>query len=402
MKKKSSPSICICTTHSLQDKYSGGVNRITEMAKKLSECNVDVYIVDGNRNNYYHAEKAALNEFPYPSYVKLFYVFNIFLFIFRKSIGCLIGPSHELSHILSEYNIFMLVKLFYVTKVENIDALQGEHPSGMGVCAKISKIFGLPSVFSEHNVEWIRIERQGANKIFTKILQSLELKYCRKSNVIIVVSEVDKNFLISNGVSKEKIQVVPNSIDCNIYVPSGPNVRMEFSLDAITLIFHGTLDYVSNKEAVELISKNIMPQINKRYPFVKLLLVGKNPPSIDNPNIIITGPVENLNQYISSADIAIVPLVSGGGTRIKILEYMASGKAIVSTAIGAEGLDASHNHDILIANSLDEFVRYIEVLINSPELRKELGNNARKKAQTRYDWINNCKLIKEIYLNLVD
>jgi len=132
------------------------------------------------------------------------------------------------------------------------------------------------------------------------------------------------------------------------------------------------------------------------------MLVGEHPPRFFHPNIIITGFVEDLPEYIAAADIAVVPLLGGGGTKIKVLEYMACGKAVISTQRGAEGLYLQNGNDILITNYPDlEFMKLIFDLIENPDLTKKIGENARKKIELFYDWEKNSKRAVEIYSDLV-
>jgi glycosyltransferase involved in cell wall biosynthesis len=117
---------------------------------------------------------------------------------------------------------------------------------------------------------------------------------------------------------------------------------------------------------------------------------------------VVTGYVENLPEYIAAADLAIVPLLRGGGTRIKILEYMACGKAIVSTVKGAEGLNLKNGSDIFLTEYPDsKFVDSVLHLIADSSLRKSMGTNARKKAELFYDWSKTAKKAVKIYGDLV-
>jgi glycosyltransferase involved in cell wall biosynthesis len=132
------------------------------------------------------------------------------------------------------------------------------------------------------------------------------------------------------------------------------------------------------------------------------MLVGKNPPKITHPNIITTGFVENLDEHIAAADIGLVPLLKGGGTRIKILEYMASGKAVVSTLKGAEGLNLQNGAEILLTEYPDsKFVDLVLKLIEDGSLRKSMGVKAKEKAELLYDWAKTAEKAVEIYSKLV-
>jgi glycosyltransferase involved in cell wall biosynthesis len=168
------------------------------------------------------------------------------------------------------------------------------------------------------------------------------------------------------------------------------------------MIFHGSLRYPPNEEAARILANSVLPDILKKHPNVCLLLVGRDPPKISHPNIIVTGFVENLPEYLAAADIAVVPLLKGGGTRIKILEYMACGKAVVSTVKGAEGLNLQNGRDILMTKYPDsEFIDLVLKLIEDNDLRKNLGTNARRKVELFYDWEETAKKAVQSYYKLV-
>lgn len=115
----------------------------------------------------------------------------------------------------------------------------------------------------------------------------------------------------------------------------------------------------------------------------------------------MTGYVENLSEYIAAADLAVVPLLSGGGTKLKMLEYMACGKPIVSTIKAGEGLDLENGKDILMTKYPDmEFVNSIQLLIRDSSLRIRIGSNAREKIEKLYNWEQNAKKAVEVYFSL--
>jgi glycosyltransferase involved in cell wall biosynthesis len=180
------------------------------------------------------------------------------------------------------------------------------------------------------------------------------------------------------------------------------NIKKAYGLqNAFVLIFHGTLNYAPNMHAEENLTR-LLPQIIKKYPNVYLLLMGKNPPKISSPHIILTGFVENPFDYIAIADLAVVPLTSGGGTKLKMLQYLACGKAIVATTKAAEGLELENNKDALICKNPDsELVNLVFKVIENPQLRKMLGANARKKAELLYDWEHNAQKAIAVYQNLI-
>jgi glycosyltransferase involved in cell wall biosynthesis len=163
-----------------------------------------------------------------------------------------------------------------------------------------------------------------------------------------------------------------------------------------TLVFHGTFSYKPNYDAIKKIAEEILPKLRKRGIKAKLLAIGNFPPKdIKTKEIIFTGPVKNLPNYLGAADIAIVPIEAGGGIRMKILEYFAARKPVVSTPKGIEGILAKNGKEAIIT-SINEFPKEIIKLIKSKKLRKKLEENAFKLVQ-KYDWKNICEEYVKIY-----
>ena len=362
------------------------------------------FIIDSDK--YYIVKKGALKEKTYPLFVRFLFPslikrFQMALLFFLKSI---FGLSEGWKFISDAFDLQLFVKLFFVCKKEKIDIIQSEQPIPMVPSWLVKRILGIPLVFDAHNIEQVNIKRMGGNRFLIACLEMLEKFSCRVSDAIFVVSKIDKDLLINLGVPSKKITVIPNSVDINIFSPKidGEQIKRKYQLQNFTLLFHGALDYPPNREAVDLLVNKILPSVLERCLNTRLLIVGKNPPPISHPNVVVTGFVEDLPKYIAAVDVGVVPLLKGGGTRIKVLEYMACGKPVVSTKIGSEGIQVKHGTDILIAKSTNsDFVELIYRLYSDKELREKLGNNARKKVVTLYDWTKSSRRAKGIYRCLV-
>ena len=172
----------------------------------------------------------------------------------------------------------------------------------------------------------------------------------------------------------------------------------------MVLTFVGKLDYAPNVAAVEHIAGEIYPAVVRKYPESVFLIVGKyHEPLMKyrRENLIFTGYVENLSSYLSASDIVIVPLDSGSGTRLKILEAASCSRPIVSTEKGAEGLDFVDNEEILLSEKVDaKFVEGILELIEDEGLREEMGKNARKKIEKQYSWKKEIGKFDEMYAEI--
>lgn len=364
----------------------GGASRIYNMAKHLAKKNKIILLC-----NDYKQVKSVETD------CDEFYEFvsnpNIELYFVRAIGG-------RLSQI---FNPSLILNGLKIIKNKKPDIILAEFVWS-GLHALIFNILSkTPYILDEHNVEFLRFERmKKGNKVTRLFLKIYEKLSCNFAQKVFCVSEVDKTYL-SNilNIDKSKIIVVPNGIDTDKFYPDiekGYKIRKKLNIDYNDpiILFFGKLDYKPNLEAVELICHEIMPRVLKKLPNAKFLIVGDNPPlKFSHENIIFTGPVKNIEDYINASDVVICPLRSGGGTRIKILEALACGKVIISTSIGAEGLTTSNN--IIIRDKWDEFAKeIINVIIHSMEKGKNKNVN---DVIDRYAWKNIVKIINHELLD---
>ncbi len=155
-------------------------------------------------------------------------------------------------------------------------------------------------------------------------------------------------------------------------------------------VFHiGALDWMPNQEGLLWFFENVWGKILEKHPDLLFYLAGRNAPPhfkvLPYPNVVYTGEVDNAYDFIRSKAVMIVPVLSGSGMRIKIIEGMALGKAIVTTSIGTEGIATTHGSDIFISDDPEEFARYVCSLIEDRNFCLKIGENASKFVKSRYD-----------------
>jgi glycosyltransferase involved in cell wall biosynthesis len=250
-----------------------------------------------------------------------------------------------------------------------------------------------PTVLFQHNVEseiWRRhaeTEKNPAKRNlygmeFRKMM-AYEKSAVQRFTGVVAVSEHDKH-LMSDWVHSAKIEVVPTGVDLSQY-------QADFSVhrDAPLVIFVGAMDWEPNVDAVEYFCQDIWPAVLQKVPQAKFRIVGRNPvrrvQQCASQSVEVTGRVPAVIDHLREAAIVIVPLRIGGGTRLKIYEAMAAGKAIVSTSIGAEGLDVHHGRDIILADEARIFGEAVVLLLQDDQLRKGYEKAAAELA-ARYDW----------------
>lgn len=266
-------------------------------------------------------------------------------------------------------------------------------------------------ILNMYDIEWERLEmdfkyldRFSYRRIFFYWWKFIGKKYekriLKKVFHIIVCSDRDKEKIIKEIPEIEsKISVIPNCIDPGeyIYEENKKNIALikKYQDKKVTL-FIGSGDYYPNIDAIKFINNEIAPNFNKNVVF---LIVGKSPPKLINkkPNVMLTGYVESVLPYLQIADVCIAPIRFGSGTRLKILEYMAIGKPVISTTKGAEGIEYINNKDIIIEDNKNLFIDKIKILLGNKKFCSEIGKNARKLIEQKYDWRIYESRIKEIY-----
>ena len=167
------------------------------------------------------------------------------------------------------------------------------------------------------------------------------------------------------------------------------------------------MDWFPNEDAVIYCVNEILPVIRLKCPNVRFLIVGQHPTEnvrqLSNlPNIEVTGRVEDVKPYIAQSAVYIVPLRIGGGTRLKILEALAMEKAVVSTSIGAEGLELINNKEVIIENEPVKFAARVVELLENPDRCRELGMIGRSRVQSDYGWEAIGEKLRSVYTSLLE
>jgi len=170
-------------------------------------------------------------------------------------------------------------------------------------------------------------------------------------------------------------------------------------------IFHiGSLDWFPNQEGVLWFIGNCWEKLCQRHPGLRFYIAGRKAPDwlvarFHQPNVVFMGEVENAFDFMKSKAIMVVPLLSGSGMRVKIVEGMALGKTVVTTSIGAEGIKVTDGHNILIADQPEDFVRAIEMLIGNRQESERIGMNAKQFIRENYDNMTITSNLADFYLN---
>ncbi|MEE9439462.1 MAG: glycosyltransferase family 4 protein [Saprospiraceae bacterium] len=263
-------------------------------------------------------------------------------------------------------------------------------------------------VMRSHNVEFEIWQRIVENTSFlpkkwylsylTKKLKKFEIAQLDKYDYLVTVTKRDleqyQNLgYVSGGISS------PIALDLNEYIiDSQPAASVSF-------FFIGSLDWIPNLEGLSWFLEHIWDKVINKHPNVKIHIAGRNTPEsiqrLASDNIIIEGEVDDAIEFISSHTIMVVPLLSGSGMRVKILEGMALKRVVISTTIGAEGIGATNKMEILIANTIKEFLEVIDDVIFNSDETNSIGIAARKYISDNFDRKKNAKDLIAAYKKLV-
>jgi glycosyltransferase involved in cell wall biosynthesis len=279
----------------------------------------------------------------------------------------------------------------------------GERRFDVAVCDFLSaslnfpRTLATPSVLFQHNVEsalWRRQARHEPNPLkraVFKIEAGKMLRYeraaVRRFHHVIAVSEHDREQM-SSWAEGHRISVVPTGVDLRTYRATAEEASVETPGGPLVL-FLGSMDWEANVDGVDYFCREVWPRVLAEVPGARFRIVGRNPQArvlkLASDSVEVTGTVPSVVEHLREAAVFVVPLRVGGGTRLKIFEAMAAGKAVVSTTVGAEGLDVSHGRDILLADDAETFAESVVALLKDEAARRRLELAASELA-ARYDW----------------
>lgn len=307
----------------------------------------------------------------------------------RKRIAQLGSLVSGRSFLETWHNPQMQSAIDRILMTRRIDVVQFEFPE----TARYQLPAGLPSVYDAHNIEYDLLARiaetsegflkQQFNRSEARKLRRLERDIWEHSARCLATSERDA--AIIRAACSTPVDVIPNGVDLDHFRPTPHNEATRGRV-----VFTGAMRYQPNGDAAIWYATEIHERVQQMLPAATFAVVGADPPpavmALASPSIVVTDQVEDTRPWLADAQVVAVPLRSGGGTRLKILEAFAAGRPVVSTTVGAEGLDVQDGEHLLLADTPAGFANAICRIATQPELAASLTSNARSLVETNYEW----------------
>ncbi|HSE87967.1 MAG TPA: glycosyltransferase [Candidatus Binatia bacterium] len=291
------------------------------------------------------------------------------------------------------------------------DVIQIEFPFLTPYLKAVDARVHAKKILSMHNIESLRFERElqlsqwGKRRLVLLgdqlFFRGWETEALRQFDGIITVSDLERRW-VQHQAPRKTVELIPNGVDTEYFSPRSPLPSRQNPY----IVFTGAMDYPPNVDAATWFCNDILPVLQQKIPHLCFKIVGKNP----HPRVValdkrsgveVTGTVTDIRSYIAGSLALVVPLRSGGGTRLKILEAMAMERPVISTSVGAEGLEITSMVDILIADDPGQFLNHVQLLLKSPETSKHLGRRARRLVMEKYDWRVCLSGLERLYGNVL-
>ena len=277
----------------------------------------------------------------------------------------------------------------------------------------IRQLSQAPIVLRSHNIEHEIWERYAANcrnplkkwyiKVLSKELKAYELKHLNDYDGILPITTTDEAFYKDHHF-RGSTMALPFALDVEgmLSRPGGQSDRIH--RDAHSLFHLGSMDWLPNQEAMDWFVRKVWPQAREAFPQLRLYLAGRNMPEwLFRHNIAgltVDGEVPNAHDYMRSKNIMVVPLFSGSGLRIKILEGMLNKNVVITTSTGARGIDHTPGKHLLIANHAGEFLEQIAYCVNNPGKAQNIAENGAQLVKEKYDLQQSAKKLTTFYNQL--
>ena len=379
----------------------GGSMAMNQLIEGLIKAGHSVKVLAVNSEKYHTNKKDVPQK--YVSKTGIEWVeLNLLVRVWPAFIHFISGKSYHVARFVSEA---FRSKLLEILKAEHFDIVQLE-TLFLGPYIPVIRANSTSKiVLRQHNVEHIIWKRMYLQNRFSpkgiyfyhlyKTLKNYELNIIDDVDAVLPITEKDAGFFREH--TETKIQTIPFGID----IPKEKDAPEPEN----ALFYIGAMNWMPNIEGLRWFLKNVWPALSLKFPKLKFYIAGREMPSwllkLKSKNIVVLGEVEDAEQFVRSKKIAVVPILSGSGIRVKIIESMSLGKAVVSTSTGAEGIDYENGKNIFIADTAEAFIQDISILYTQPETIKKMGQAARKLIAEQHRTEDIIRQLTELYRKIL-
>jgi sugar transferase (PEP-CTERM/EpsH1 system associated) len=268
---------------------------------------------------------------------------------------------------------------------------------------------GMPLVLDEHNVDYETYARMRegtrspVRKAFYLVEEGRVRRYVHdawRESAGLVLTSAREADMAREVAPDTPTAVVPNGVDTEYFSPGSEPVEPR------TLVFNGALDYRPNLDAALVLVDEVLPRVRETHPETKAVIVGRGGPEeldqLRRSGVEVTGEVPDVRPYLERAEIVVVPIPAGSGTRFKVVEGLAMAKPMVSTAVGCEGIGVEHGEHLLVADAPADFAAAVVRLFENPELARSLGRAGREFVEREYSWARAGERLQALYDVVLD
>lgn len=376
----------ILTRGDLFPAHHGAAVKIVRTAEALVAAGDAVWVVTEDRDRYHEVTSAGWAFTPYGARFRAMEEWPVLRNGARAERWCRrVGyPEEELFLYRPLFDPAWWARALYVGRRHRADVYQAEFPGYAAPALLAARVLGGRALIVEHNVEFDRLRQMaGLGRGALRRIRAVEAGLLRVVDDVVVVSEADRQRLQDADVPAAQLRLIPHGVDTAAYTVRPTDLRVRYGLRGGPVVyFHGTLHYGPNAEAIRFLAESLVPRLP---PGATILVSGMTPPRhLESDALRFTGPVDDLPAHILAAEVCVCPLFAGGGTRMKLMEYFAAGKAVVSTPVGAEGLPVVDGVHLRLADA-ETFAEVVLEVLGDPAQRHRLGRAARAWAVGR-DW----------------
>ncbi len=378
---------------------------VSNLCRELKALGCDLSLLSMNTSKHYSNPSSLPADY------------NYFTSIHSVDLDNTIKPWKAIASIVSgeSYHVrrfksgVFRTKLIEILKNETFDIIQLETLYLAPYVDTIREYSNARIVMRAHNVEheiWERItQNTGSNlrKLYlaylTRKLKEYEIEQFPRYDYLVTLTERDLNQFLEKGYANGA-SAAPIGFDTDAYPYSMPQFGPEMSL-----CFIGSLDWMPNMEGLMWFLTNCWPKIHLRWPKITFHIAGRNTPmnllEMKLPNVTIHGEVSDAAEFINKHSVMIVPLFSGSGMRVKIVEGMVMGKVIITTSLGKEGIGGRDHEDFLLAENAHQFTEAVEFCVKHPDKALEIGSHAQVQASQQFNSNHAAQRILDIYHRLL-